>query len=111
MLDKTIIVYYINVDNMDPRDVGDIIKNVQNLVKPSKEDAKKMIQYVIPVRNTPSKIECINNPIYFSHKSQVEKHKLEIKKLNSKLDRITSYINASNETRTVLSEKWIEYIN
>ena len=110
MLDKSIIVFYINVGNLDHEGVSGMIKKVQDMIKPLPEDAVKVIQYVIPVRDQETKIECINSPVYFSSEDQVKKYKDEIKRMDDKLDRITSTINAKNETRSVLSEKFNEYI-
>lgn len=105
MLNKSIIVFYINVGHLDPEGVSEIIKKVQDMIKPLPEDADKVIQYVIPVRDQETKIECINSPVYFSSEEQVKKYKDEIKRMDDKLDRITSVLNAENETRIVLSEK------
>ena len=110
MLDKTILVFYINVGNVDPEGVSEIIKKVQDMIKPSKEDEGKLLQYVIPVRDQETKIECVNVPTLIDSKEQLKKYEAEIKKIDDKLDRITSTINASNEKRTVLSEKFNDYI-
>ena len=111
MLDKTILVFYINIpDNASYEESNETIKRVQDLITPSKEDKDKMIQYVIPVRNQETRIECINSSIYINSEENEKKFLDKIKKMDDKLDRITSSINAESERRNVLSEKFINYI-
>jgi hypothetical protein len=105
MLDKTIIVFYINVGNSSHQEVEEIIENVRNKTKISEEDSKSCIQYIIPVRDQETKIECINAPIYVSSEEIKEDITGKIELVNRKLDRITSYINARSETRKIITEK------
>src|ERR1035437_3964423 len=99
MFDKTILVFYINVGNSHSDEVGDIIERVRKMIKPLKEDEDKIIQYIIPVRNQDTKIECLNVPIHITSEEHLEKYRAEIKRMDDKLDRITSVINAKSETR------------
>lgn len=105
MLDKTILVFYINVGNIDYADVSRYINNMADQTAPAEEDKDKIIRYFLPVRDEPSRVECINNPTFVLdkklHKSLIEK----LEKTNDNLLRITSSINAHAETRNVKIEK------
>ena len=105
MLNKTIMVFYINVGSSSQEDVNITIENVRKLIEPSEEDKDKVINYIIPVRDQETKIECINNPIFVYSKELEEDMLKKIEGVNNKLDRITSHINASNEIRKVVTEK------
>lgn len=105
MLNKTILVFYINVGNASHEDVQKITESVRNLISLKKEDKEETIQYIIPVRDQETKVECINNPIYILSNMQMEEYQLKIEKINKKLDRITASINAENEIRKVIVEK------
>lgn len=105
MLDKTIMVFYINVDSMATSDVPEYIKKIQATIKPLDEDRDKVINYIIPVRNQETRVECLNAPIVITSEEQKHQHMLNMQKVDTKLDRITSHINAENESRKVLTEK------
>ena len=105
MLDKTIIVFYVNIGNLDNADVSAYIEKVNNAIKPSEEDKKHVIHYVIPVRNQDTKVECLNIPKILTTEKEKYKFRLKLDNIDNKLDRITSYINASAEKRNVIIEK------
>ena len=106
MLDKTILVFYINVGQLSYSDVEEAISKVKELAKPKKEDEDKVIQYIIPVRDQETRVECINAPVYVSSERHKEEIMSKIKALDNKLDRITSHINANFEKRNVITEKY-----
>jgi hypothetical protein len=106
MLNKTIVVFYVNVGNLEQSDVSEYIKKVHETIKPLDEDKDSVIHYVIPIRgDQETKVECINAPIIITSEEQKYEILLKMEKMNNKLDRITSYINAECESRTVLTEK------
>ena len=105
MLNKTIIVFYINVRNSSRAEADEIIQNVRKLIEPSESDRDNVIHYIIPVVDQDTRIECINNPIFLSSKEMEESVLKKMEAVNNKLDRIASFINASSESRQVIIEK------
>lgn len=105
MLNKTIIVFYVNVGNLEQADVAAYVRNVQNIIKPLEEDKNDVINYVIPVRGQDTRVECINAPILITSEEQKYEALLKMEKLDNKLDRLTSYLNAACESREVFTEK------
>lgn len=105
MINKTILIFYINVGHANSSDTSVIIERVRNAIKPLKEDENKILQYVIPVRDQETKVECLNAPTLIFSEEHLEKYKAEIKRMDDRLDRITSVINAESETRNVIVEK------
>ena len=106
MLDKTILVFYINVGNLDHGDVPKYIDNMkQKLTLKSEKDNDSMIRYFIPIREGDSRIECLNLPqIIISEK--VHKNILsKFNKVNNNLERISSCLNAEVERRNIILEK------
>jgi hypothetical protein len=105
MLNKTILVFYINVCNLNQEEVTNTIENIRNLIKPSEEDRDDVIHYIIPVRDQETKIECINAPIFITSKDMEKEVNKKMEIIDKKLDRITSYVNANAEIRKVIIEK------
>lgn len=107
MLDKTILVYYINIGNLDPGDTHSYISNIKEKINEnlSIDDKDKLIQYFIPTRSGDSKIECINNPIYFLSDSDISNGGKIVKNIESKLEKMMAQINSNFESRDVLVEK------
>ena len=56
--DKIILVVYINIAGLHDADVSAFVAEVANSLRPKKEE--NMLMYFIPVRETESRIECIN---------------------------------------------------
>lgn len=54
-MEKIILVFYINVGNMESSDIGPWIKRIQDIVK-----NEETIQYFVPTRNGNTRIECLN---------------------------------------------------
>lgn len=108
MLDKTILVYYINIGNLDPGDTHSYISNIKEKINEnlSIDDKDKLIQYFIPIRSGDSKIECINNPIYILSDSDISSDGSKIvKNIENKLEKMMAQINSNFESRDVLVEK------
>lgn len=105
MLDKTILVFYINADGLSREEVSELVESVRKLIQPLDEDKDKVIQYIIPVHNQVTKIECINVPMLTISEDEKKDVMVKIKNVDDKLDRITSYINAFSETKKVIVEK------
>jgi len=105
MLNKTILVFYINIKHLSHFETEEIIEKVRQSIRPKKEDEDKLIQYIIPVTDQETRVECINAPTYISSESEKEVIISKIKEIDDKLDRITSQINAEFESRKVITEK------
>ena len=73
---KPILVFYINVGNLDQLDVVSYI----DLVKNSISHIKGYEQIFIPVRNKDSEVQCLN-PYYLDNKKEVKKMKHTLKEL------------------------------
>lgn len=106
MLDKTILVFYINVGNASHQEVDEIVSNIRKTIKANKEDEEKIMHYIIPVRDQETKIECLNSPLYISDERMKEDIINKMKIIDNRLDRITSSLNAEYESRNVLTEKY-----
>ena|ERR1035437_5335687 len=107
MLDKTIVVFYIAVANIEPYDRGEYMSRTQEAIigKTSEEDSEKMIRYFIPILEGDSRVECINTPIYVSEKQIYDDMVKKIEEIDNKLDKITSKMYPL--TRKILLEKTI----
>lgn len=57
-MEKIILVHYINIGNIEGKDVSKIMEDVVNKLSPKEED--NIISYWIPVREGESRVECIN---------------------------------------------------
>jgi len=107
MLDKTILVFYMNVGNMSQEDVGNYIRRVKKEAQLKDGDEDQVLSIFVPVRDMPTKVECLNVPTILTTEKQ-QKHFLDrIKFIDKKLDRISSYFNAEAESRNVITEKRI----
>jgi hypothetical protein len=56
MIDKIILVHYINIDGVPQHDLGEMM----GLVKESLAKDADIISYIVPVKNEPTRIECVN---------------------------------------------------
>jgi hypothetical protein len=111
MLNKTILVYYINVGNLNHEDVQEMmvhtknnasIKNNANLTEEEKND---LIELFVPVRNQETRIEILTKPTFVTLEEEKYSALLNLVRLDNKLDRVVSYINAEHEKRVVMFEK------
>lgn len=55
-MDKIILVHYINVDGVPNTNLGEMME----LVKDSLAKDADIISYIVPVRDEPTRIECVN---------------------------------------------------
>lgn len=55
-MDKIILVHYINIDGVPNNDLARMMEMVQESLA---KDAD-IISYIVPVRNEPTRIECVN---------------------------------------------------
>ncbi len=59
MQEKTILVYYINVGNMSSEEVSEFLQNISTgLIETEKEN--NILSYLVPIKDTETRIECIN---------------------------------------------------
>ena len=105
MLNKTILVFYVNVGNVDNEDVSQYIENFKRIIESKEEDKDDVIHYIIPVRDQETRIECINAPMFITSETVSEDIIKKIEATNRNLERITAHINAVAETRKVIIEK------
>ncbi len=106
MLDKTILVFYINVGNVENYEMTEYMANVKRMIELKEDDKDKVIQYVIPVCDQETRVECINAPMFITSETISEDIMKKIEATNRNLERITSHINAVAETRKVIVEKF-----
>lgn len=55
-MDKIILVHYINIDGVPNSNLGEMME----LVKESLAKDADIISYIVPVRDEPTRIECVN---------------------------------------------------
>jgi hypothetical protein len=55
-MDKIILVHYINIDGVPNSNLGEMME----LVKDSLAKDADIISYIVPVRDEPTRIECVN---------------------------------------------------
>ena len=104
MLDKTILVFYVDVKNILPKDVHNHIENINKCLKFSDEDEKEIIKYFVPIRNSETRIECLNYP------NIIISNQIEMNTVLFKAERINKIMTAFNnnvEKRNVIFEKKI----
>lgn len=85
-MDSLILVFYLNVGNMEGLEMEKFIHSVTKSMF-SEETMKKIgaTTFVIPVRNTDSRIECIN-PNYIVDENLYAIHQTKLKELNDHFD-------------------------
>ena len=79
MLNKTILVFYINVGQLNLEETNRQINSVRDLIRLEGEDKENTIQYVIPVRDEETRVECINNTILVASE-EMKKERIEVGK-------------------------------
>jgi len=111
MFNKTIIVYYLNVGNLDPQDVQEFmaytrnnasIKNNQTLTD---EEKDSLVEIFVPVRNQDTRIELLTKPTFVTLEEEKYSALLNLERLDNKLEKVVAHINAEAERREVLVEK------
>lgn len=106
MFNKTILVFYINIGNLDCADVTAYIENAKTECTKGirKKDKKEMFMYFIPIRGE-SRIERLDPPTMYSRKNKrINDSKLV--NINKKLDRMDAVLYVP--TREILIEKVIK---
>jgi hypothetical protein len=103
MLDKTILVFYIEVGNIDPSDIDAYIEKMK--LRTKTEYDSEIIKYYIPTRGEKnSRIECVNKQIIVTEENY-KKYFSTPYDISKKLDRIVSIFNAWFSRKSVLFEK------
>lgn len=106
MLNKTILVFYVNVGGLEYSDVNEYLSKFKKAIELQEEDLNNVIQYIIPVYDQETRVECINVPTLITTEMMKEEIVAKIEATNTKLERITSYFNAHSEIRKVITEKY-----
>lgn len=73
--EKIILIFYINVGNVDDIDVSTYINEIADNFKPNKGD--EMIHYYIPIRDGETRVECINPKLVSDEDYQMAKESLD----------------------------------
>jgi hypothetical protein len=55
-MDKIILVHYINIDGVPHQDLGQMME----MVRESLAKDADIISYIVPVKDEPTRIECVN---------------------------------------------------
>jgi hypothetical protein len=111
MFNKTVFVYYINVENLSREEVGECMKiardngSIKNNVVMSDEDKEDVVEIFIPTREGQTRIEMLTRPTFVTLEEEKYAALLNLERLDNKLDRVVSYINAEAERREVIIEK------
>jgi len=58
-MDKIILVHYININGIPHHDLGEMME----MVKDSLAKDADIISYIVPVRDEPTRIECVNSKL------------------------------------------------
>lgn len=74
-MDKVILVFYVNVDGLEPEDVESYMCNVRERLRDD-----NTTQYLIPVTNQQTKVECINPKLVSKEEYQGVREVLERQK-------------------------------
>ena len=88
--DKLILVFYINVDNIDKYDWSDYLHDAKESLTANLDDS--VISYFVPIEGENSKIDCINPQLLGDEEYEIniEKLKKVIEKFNEILDNLTN---------------------
>lgn len=111
MFNKTVIVYYINVGNLDPAEVQEFMRHtrengsIKANANLTEDEVNNLIELFVPVRGQDTRIELLTRPVITTSEQEKYDALLQLSVLDNKLDRVVSHINAINETREVLIEK------
>lgn len=97
---KPLLVFYINIGNMDNYEVVNYI----DLVKNSTSHIKGYEQIFIPVKNRDSEVQCLN-PYYFDDKKEIKKMKHTLKELKFNIDNLIDLIPYTSRKMIILEKK------
>jgi hypothetical protein len=85
MEDRRMLVFYIGVANMDNRQIEEYVKDVQNRFFTEEFVKRNNCEiFLIPTRETNSKIECIN-PVYITDEKLIAEHEALLSELNDSI--------------------------
>lgn len=101
MLDKLILVFYVDVGNLPHDEAHRYIETIDNATTLSKEDQAQMIRYIIPIREGGSRVECLNPPSSCCCKNKTTDERINA--VNDRLDRMDGIMFPI--TRKVILEK------
>jgi hypothetical protein len=72
---KPILVFYFNVDELSTEKIAENSFKLNEMLKT--EELNKYITFIIPVRNQPTKVECINPVLVSKKEYNIVKETLE----------------------------------
>jgi len=101
MLDKLILVFYVDISNMSDEEGRGYFEMIKESAELKPEDQAHVISYFIPVLEGGTRIECLNPPSNCGCKNKTFEEKLE--KVSDRLDRMDGIMFPL--TRKVLIEK------
>ena len=100
MLNKTILVFYVDVGSMSHDEANNYIEIIKGTTMLSPEDQTQVIRYIIPTRDGGTRVECLN-PQSCCCKNDKLYDKIE--EVNNRLDRVDGIM--FPVTRKVIIEK------
>lgn len=98
--DKLILVFYVNVANMEPADIPAFIKSTKENVMPGKID-ESVVHYFVPVRGRESEVVCLNPQLYAPGEMKKEQSR-RLREVTKRLNRLDDIQN--DKRRKVLTE-------
>ena len=101
MLDKTILVFYVDVEHMPHDEASGYLDAIREHTRLSEEDEAQIIKYVIPVREGGTRVECLNPSSAYCNDNKELVEKLAM--VNDRLDRVDGIM--FPVTRSVIVEK------
>lgn len=92
MEDKRLLVFYLGVGNMTETEVGRYVESVsKRFFTPEFLKSNNCEIFLIPTRETDSRIECIN-PIYVTDEKLIAEHEALMKEFNDSFYKINKKI-------------------
>ena len=101
MLNKTILIFYVDVGSMPHDEANNYIQIVKGATELSPEDEAQVIKYIIPTQDGGTRVECLNPQSHCGCANSKIEDKLE--RVNDRLDRVDGIM--FPVTRKVLVEK------
>ena len=94
--DKLILIHYIDVGNISYKDVEEHLLKIRDQMSPPKDEH---ISYFIPVRDSDSRVECINPKLV--DKDEYKIHLKRLKKAEKEFYKVIESMNESKFTKKV----------
>lgn len=101
MLNKTILVFYVDVGELPHDEAHNYIQIIKGATELSPEDETQVIKYIIPTNGGGTRVECLNPQSSYGCMNSKMEEKLEM--VNDRLDRVDGVMFPI--TRKVLIEK------